>query len=583
MKKMMKKLGALTLVVCLLMQMTVSVWAETPADGSIEITFPTGSTGVKNFYGYLLVEGTPTSYKLTENVDFQPKIAAALSLDEEDENFGKNVLDLLDGVGDNSSAAITYSYALQEQFGTSGNSPTPTFTMMGNLDANLTIKEENLEYGYYLVIAQLGVHPPMLIKVENGTAVKVEPKSEVPLVDKKIFHNEKATSDNDDPFTDEGENSDAWGNVGDNQMGEDVYFRVTTNIPDKIAGFDGIGGNVYYQVLKDVMPADQFAYEEANFKMYIGETLYENSQHTDKVSVDHDEDATGGTVGWEVKFSLDDKDAALLGKTVTIEYTAKLLNTANYGKDHNTNTVTLTYSKYKESDNWDGSTPPIPSTPEEEKNTGGDEITVYDYTFATKIEKVDGEETPNPLANAKFTLHLTDGSGNITEPLKLVVRQAAVTDDENPENNKTAIYAIDDSGTTTTIETDATGIFTIVGLDDQVEYAFVETEAPPEHEGIKTPFHFTITAGYDSTGKTLTDLTTDYNNDVDGDGTKQETDGVKVTTNTDPGEVEAVVVNIANDYTLPTTGGMGTVAFYVVGGGLVLAAGALLILKKKNA
>ena len=115
-------------------------------------------------------------------------------------------------------------------------------------------------------------------------------------------------------------------------------------------------------------------------------------------------------------------------------------------------------------------------------------------------------------------------------------------------NNVYRVATADDTNTVTEIETDATGKFTIKGLDSDIYY-LTETAAPAGYNKLAGPI--TIVIGED--GKTSVDNTV-----VD----------------------EVKVLNQAGSE-LPETGGMGTTIFYVLGSILVLGAAVLLITKKR--
>lgn len=154
------------------------------------------------------------------------------------------------------------------------------------------------------------------------------------------------------------------------------------------------------------------------------------------------------------------------------------------------------------------------------------DVDVYKYTM-------DGE-TERPLAGATFTLSKNaDGA----DPIKLVdkgdnVYRVATADDTN----------------TVTVTTDTTGKLTIEGLDSDTYY-LTETEAPTGYNKLAGPITIVIADNGD----------TKVNNTV----------------------VNEVKVLNQTGTELPSTGGMGTTIFYVVGSILVIGAAVLLITKKR--
>ena len=111
-------------------------------------------------------------------------------------------------------------------------------------------------------------------------------------------------------------------------------------------------------------------------------------------------------------------------------------------------------------------------------------------------------------------------------------------------------------------------VFTFSGLDDG-DYKLTETVTPATYNTIE-PIEFTITADHqiESDNPALTSLTG--------------TDGHEFTMTSDvtAGSLTADVINEKGS-TLPSTGGMGTTLFYVLGAVLVLGAGVVLISRRR--
>jgi len=143
-----------------------------------------------------------------------------------------------------------------------------------------------------------------------------------------------------------------------------------------------------------------------------------------------------------------------------------------------------------------------------------------------------------PLAGAKFTLSKnSDGS----DPISLV----------EVGKNVYRVATKDDVNTITEITTDATGAFTIQGLDSDTYY-LTETAAPAGYNVLKSAIEVKVSD--------KGEVTYIY-------------DGVEAT--------GTVMVENNTGAELPSTGGIGTTIFYVVGGLLVVAAGVLLVTRKR--
>ena len=128
-----------------------------------------------------------------------------------------------------------------------------------------------------------------------------------------------------------------------------------------------------------------------------------------------------------------------------------------------------------------------------------------------------------------------------------------------------------DEANATELKTDSEGLIKVAGLDDGTYYI---------HE-IKP------LAGYNSIADVEIVITADTSNGQSGNGAVSELVRIDVTADSVEGTGNAAAgtatVTIANNKgsNLPSTGGMGTTIFYVVGSILVLGAAVLLITKKR--
>ena len=104
----------------------------------------------------------------------------------------------------------------------------------------------------------------------------------------------------------------------------------------------------------------------------------------------------------------------------------------------------------------------------------------------------------------------------------------------------------------------------IKGLDDATDYYLYETLAPKGYNLLDKPVQFKITAEYTTDGSALLE---NYPT-------------VKVGTSEASTNLSTNVINKEGS-TLPSTGGTGTTLFYIIGGILAVAAGVVLITKKR--
>lgn len=224
---------------------------------------------------------------------------------------------------------------------------------------------------------------------------------------------------------------------------------------------------------------------------------------------------------FEVRFT----DAYVAGlekdTEIVVEYSAILNENAVVGLPGNPNKVKLEYGDKVDST----------FTPESETIT---------YTWDAKVLKYTLKDTEEiPLAGATFTLSKSPDGANPIKFHALGENVYQVCADENCTETHV-----------TEITTDATGSFHIKGLDADTYY-LTEIQAPAGYNKLAEAKKIVITGA--ETGE---------NNEV------------TYTT------VETKVLNQSGTE-LPSTGGTGTTIFYIVGGILVVAAGVLLVVRKR--
>ena len=221
-------------------------------------------------------------------------------------------------------------------------------------------------------------------------------------------------------------------------------------------------------------------------------------------------------------FEIEFKDSYIAGLAtgtqIEVTYSATLNKDAVIGTEGNKNETWLKYG-----------------------NNGSvtSETTTYSYSF--DLVKTDSDGTL--LAGAKFKLY---NDKDCKTEIKLVA------DGDNA-------YRVATTGETAveSIETNASSALTIKGLKGTTTYYLKEIEAPKGYNELEKAFEFTIESENVSSNLSKTN-----NKWVEETST-----GIHV-------------INNAGT-TLPSTGGMGTTVFYVVGGGLMAVAVVLLVTKKR--
>lgn len=276
--------------------------------------------------------------------------------------------------------------------------------------------------------------------------------------------------------------------------------------------------NTYKYVFHDKMSSG-LTFDASSVVVKVDETAINSGYSV--VTKSLEDDCT-----FEVRFeNLKDISAVTAGCTITVEYNATLNDKAVIGSAGNPNEAKLEYSNNPYGDGT-GKTP-------------WDKVIAFTYQLvANKVDK-DGSS----VKGAGFTLYKWSN-----------------------EENKYVAVSGEIKGVTT---------FNFKGIDAG-QYKLVESTVPDGYTKAED-LVFTVVATYDTENNdpkfgTLTIK----------DGDKVISDGKdKVfTVNLVAGSFTTNVVNLTGT-TLPSTGGMGTTVFYVVGGGLMAVAVVLLVTKKR--
>ena len=223
----------------------------------------------------------------------------------------------------------------------------------------------------------------------------------------------------------------------------------------------------------------------------------------------------------------------------------------------------------------------------------------YDNTVRVEFTNNPGEESKSL---EKDTHHYTfsidaliyggNSGGDITKELKKIAVDALTgevitewtTTEENSWTSRTALEGAHfqlkkDSKVVAECDSGTDGRLTFTGLDAD-SYMLYETSAPSGYKYSETGVPVVITANYDANGY-LTNYTITIAGDnkstytVENEGTANPT---TVTIN-DNSKTTGIINEKA--VTLPSTGGIGTTIFYILGGLLVVGAAVILIARRK--
>ena len=322
------------------------------------------------------------------------------------------------------------------------------------------------------------------------------------------------------------------------EVGQKVTYTLGSNVPDTT------GYSVYEFTFKDKTSAGLTYDGNDSVKVKIGGTeLTAGTDYTFAASPSDGNDfeltinllkAKAGTdpVEYEAKYTYN--------AAIEIKYTATVNDAAVTKIDNNH--ATLTYNNDPKDGSKKDTTPPVE---------------VKTYSSKVVIEKVDGNNKSTKLPHAKFVLraktlgtatgdkHETDlAVGKYYKYTAAAGTTPASVSWVTVASEKAEDLAADTS--ITVVETDGNGAAEFNGLEDGT-YELIEVEAPDGYNLLTTPTEVTI-AGSNS-------------------------DETKLT-------VKAEVENKSGAL-LPSTGGIGTTLFYIIGAILVIGAGVLLVTRRR--
>ena len=498
--KYMKKLMALLAALTLALVMAVPVFAEQAATYTITINNGTGTYAAYQIFKGDLHEGT------LSNIEWGDGVTAA------GQSTLGNAAQKAKSLENNETAAKTFAVKVADYL-TDNPAHTGTASITG------------LEAGYYLIknisVDKGEVFTDYILKVVGN--VTVTPKSGKPTLDKQIKHNETNT----------------WGVVGDNQIGDTVEFRTITTVPN-VSGY-----TQYKYVIHDEMSAGLTSNVKTqnDVTIKVNDTTELDQTYYD-VTVDKTK-ANNFTVTVKVLEAIEAGQMTAGDKLYTY-YTGVLNKDALiYDKGKQENKAYLEYSNNPHDNTTTNKTP---------------EKVVYDWTFKMEVNKVDGADNKE-LSGAKFVLSKKEN------PDLGVIR-----DDGTPSITNDLINLIDNGGGSYTVApADYTGskvyVMTagkiiIQGLDDATDYYLYETKAPAGYNRLTEAVKFKINATYNTAEDNYDSVNATVNNAA-------QTGGLSVKVENNRGA------------TLPSTGGIGTTLFYVIGGGLMAVAAVLLVTKKR--
>ena len=309
-----------------------------------------------------------------------------------------------------------------------------------------------------------------------------------------------------------------WQDVADHDIGDAIPFKLEGTVPADYTEYTS-----YYFAFHDEEEAG-LTFNSNSVKVYVDDTEIKTGFEVKTSNFAQGEDCT-----FEVIFNdLKQISEVHAGSVIRVDYTSTLNPNAVIGGNGNLNKAQLEYSNNP-------------------RDTSSKDKTVWDnvvvFTYQVVVNKyANSVAENNKLKGAEFTLtkKLKDGT---TKDIAVAKSQDGVR-------------------------------FTFKGLDDG-EYTLTETVTPEGYNTID-PITFTVAAthgtewnGEGVRGNLITAFT--------GNAASEE---ITFTPDKGTGALTTNVINKSGT-TLPSTGGMGTTVFYVVGGGLMAVAVVLLVTKKR--
>lgn len=477
----------------------------------------------KMFSATVSGDGQAVSYTLTDewNPFFKNSTASGLT-DVTDANINDKANDYVSKLTGN--ALVAFATKASNWAQTKANNITVGATATVSADASnskYTATFTGLDYGYYVV----AVPGATLANASSQYATLVS------------VHSTKVDADikGDLPTVDKKVQVDGTGkDATDAKIGDTLKFTLTSTIPDMSAY------STYTFNFKDTL-SKGLTFNQVDSVQVGDTTLTKGTDYT--VTTSTVSDSTLLTV---TMLNFKAKQQTNAGKTITVTYTATLNKDAVVGGHGNTNSATIQYSN----------NPSTGGTGESEPS----KVRVFTYGFT--VDKYTGDNYTAEavrLPGAKFTLAPKDG-----DPMSFVQVNAGSA-------TANAVYRVATAGETgtTTITTPENGKVDFQGLKNG-EYTLTETEAPAGYNKLASAIGVKVDGKNNGTDTTNATVTITYDNDNGSSNYNQSaSNGV-------------IPVQNKSGVTLPGTGGMGTIAFTVIGV-LVIALGVAWTLKRKNA
>lgn len=589
-----KKFVSIMLAAAMTLAMTLPVMAASVTTGTITVE---GSEDIpvagKTFAVYKILDAqlvgkTGVTYRVPQNMEeFFKNYFKDLTTTPQDNGFHEEVTSKISAWKKDSAEIQTFAKAALKYIRDNKIEAVKT-EEAGATDTSVVFND--LAFGYYLVEdtavitdgdgSEIPVSAVILDTTTPDATVNI--KASRPTIEKKIESGNELVDTNNAA------------------IGSTVQYVLSSNVPDMR------GYNKYFYIVRDTL-SKGLTFNADSVSIKVGDTQL--TKDTDYTVTQEPAVADGGPTAVKIVFKNFIQYNDRTGEKIEIRYTATVNNGAVIGVAGNPNEVTLEYSTNPTVSN--NGTPGNPDEPGPDDVTGETPKDVT-KTFVTGIQLTKKNGSNELLAGATFTI-----SGNKIEKI-ISVNEIFTEDNENGEyyklkDNKgytktapvetedgftadkyedykadveTQTYkkytkteakevVINESKVSEQLTTGADGKLLFSGLAEGV-YTIKEITAPNGYNLLKNPIVVTITCTLpDTADDSCTWSATVSSTGNEGSNTQEQT----VTVNEDGLIAFDVINNTGSE--LPSTGGIGTTIFYIIGGILVVGAAILLVTKKR--
>ena len=557
MNKTFKKMLSLVIALAMVMAMGLTAFAEDAPTYKITITKDSTDKAAHTYGAYQIFKGNlaeENGKKTLSNIQWGDNVTSATAITEL-----KKIEAFSDLPADASAATVAKAIAdanltndsagakaIADAFAAAVTSPKKTVDIAaGETSGEIT----GLAAGYYLVkdtaaVSGEGASTRYILKVVSN--VSVTEKANVPSVTKKV----KEKNDTTNATTN-------WQDAADYDIGDEIDYKLEGTLPSEFAVFKK------YTVYKftDELSAG-LTYKADSAKVVL------NTENGTDITGLFDISVSGQILTVSLKNGKDLRADNRFTKDskIIVLYKATLNENAERGSEGNPNEVELEFSN---NPYWNGE-----GTPDSGK-TPKDKVIVFTYEIkALKVE---------PTSDAAITQEAYDALTDTDKAKYVKVGEKYQKTQELNGAGFTLYKNVNGTYEAVGKEIKNTTTFEFKGTDAG-KYKLVETTVPTGYNKAED-IEIEVTATYDTdsadpklTGLRVTPETAGFvvesTNTTTGEGADA------VTTTTYSGVISGKVLN-QKGATLPSTGGMGTTLFYVLGAVLVLGAGVVLISRRR--